>query len=350
MPIQEEERASGKPAAKARPILRPSTTSNWNFFRWNRENGSTLKWKDTRTLIASRCQNSILNYFDTRKLVEKKMAEFLMVEFLMNARKCHQRTQHHWSDEIKEKLSMAPYWSADKWIDVLSKGGGQKKRFQYCLKPNCPEKLLYFRAIQGRSGKTYSGNARINPALQDNVLLSKDFTKYVHHVGNGKKLRSIVRNGLPGGFSTITTRHAVFFTVVNPMDDEQGSREIFCDLSKARIARYKILGNHFRIRYIGAINSSLKKEDCNFKREDAPMSLGLGRWGNPLLHTPPPPPHSNLQKKDKKEKRKIETKRRKIINDKHKRIGPRPGRRKVGGNGEEEANANPKLVTSLWLR
>ena len=31
MPIQEEERASGKPAAKARPILKPSSTSNRNF-------------------------------------------------------------------------------------------------------------------------------------------------------------------------------------------------------------------------------------------------------------------------------------------------------------------------------
>ena len=31
MPIQEEERASVKPAAKARPILKPSSTSNVNF-------------------------------------------------------------------------------------------------------------------------------------------------------------------------------------------------------------------------------------------------------------------------------------------------------------------------------
>ena len=48
----------------------------------------------------------------------------------------------YWSDEIKEKMSMASYWSADKWIDVLSKCGGQKKRFQCCLKPNCPETLV----------------------------------------------------------------------------------------------------------------------------------------------------------------------------------------------------------------
>ena len=31
MPIQEEERASGRPAAKARPILKPSSASNQNF-------------------------------------------------------------------------------------------------------------------------------------------------------------------------------------------------------------------------------------------------------------------------------------------------------------------------------
>ena len=47
----------------------------------------------------------------------------------------------------------------------------------------------------------------------------------------------MVHNGpVPGGFSTKTVRHAVFFTVVNPMDDEQGLRETFCDLSKAGIA------------------------------------------------------------------------------------------------------------------
>ena len=31
MPIQEEVKASVKPAAKARPILKPSSTSGWDF-------------------------------------------------------------------------------------------------------------------------------------------------------------------------------------------------------------------------------------------------------------------------------------------------------------------------------
>ena len=46
--------------------------------------------------------------------------------------------------------------------------------------------------FQGHSGKAYSGIAPIDPALQDNVLLPKDFTKYVYHIGSGKVLKSIV--------------------------------------------------------------------------------------------------------------------------------------------------------------
>ena len=149
----------------------------------------------------------------------KKMPEFLMTELLRYARE----DSRYWSDEVKQKLDMVPHWSAEAWIDVLSEGGGQKKRFQYCLKPKHPEKLLYLRAIQGHSGKAHSGNARTNLASQDNVLLPKDFTQYVYHVGHGKELRSIVRNGLvPGGFSTETCRRAAFLTVVDQMEDEQG--------------------------------------------------------------------------------------------------------------------------------
>ena len=99
------------------------------FFRWNKESGSTLKWKDPRTLIASRCQNSLLNYFDTRELVEKKMPEFLMIELFEKCKDVSIRGfSRYWSDEIKEKLSMAPYWSAETWIDVLSKGGGTEEK------------------------------------------------------------------------------------------------------------------------------------------------------------------------------------------------------------------------------
>ena len=72
---------------------------------------------------------------------------------------------------------MAPHWSAQKWIDVLAKGGGHQERFQYYAKPNERERLQYLRAIQGHSGGTQSGNAPIDPTLQDNFLLPMNVTK-----------------------------------------------------------------------------------------------------------------------------------------------------------------------------
>ena len=147
----------------------------------------------------------------------------------------------YWSDEMKKQFANAPYWSIDKWISVLAKGGGQKKRFQYCLNPNYRQKFLYLRSIQGHSGST------INPALQDNVLLPEGFNDYIYHVGNGKELRSIVNHGfIPGGVSLKTGRQAVFFTVVNPMDNQDGLGETVCDLSQARIAPYKNTWTYFQ--------------------------------------------------------------------------------------------------------
>ena len=53
-----------------------------------------------------------------------------------------------------------------------------------------------------------------------------------------------MHNGLiPGGFSTRSRRHAVFFTVIDAMNDTRGERETFCDLSKSRIAPYKSTWN-----------------------------------------------------------------------------------------------------------
>ena len=144
-----------KPAAKARPIL-------WIDIEVKRS-------KDPRCFQMSTFITQLLRHKEVGREENARVPYDRIVE------KCKEvlsKDSRYWSDEIKEKISMAPYWSAEKWIDVLSKGGGQKKRFQYCSKPNCPGKLLYFRAIQGHSGKAYCGNARINPALQDNVLLT----------------------------------------------------------------------------------------------------------------------------------------------------------------------------------
>ena len=70
-------------------------------------------------------------------------------------------------------------WSVDTWTTSLARGGGPKKRFQYCLNPHSSIHFLYLRAIQG-----HSGDNLVDLSLQDNVLLPNDFTEYIHHIGN----------------------------------------------------------------------------------------------------------------------------------------------------------------------
>ena len=239
MQIQGEE-ASVRPAAKARPILKPSSTSNPNFIpmkdrRWIEI--EVQKSKDRSCYQMSKFITNLLRRGDVGREEDAGVPYDRIIE------KCKEKLSNdsrYWPNEVKQDLKMAPHRSAQKWIDVLAKGGGQKKRFQYCLKPDEPERLLYLRIIPGHSGRAHSENAPLDPVLNDNVLLPMNFTRYVHHVGHGNELRSMVRNGLiPGGFSTKTGRSAVFFTVVDPMDGKRGSRETFCGFSQAFIAPCK---------------------------------------------------------------------------------------------------------------
>ena len=126
------------------------------------------------------------------------------------------------------------HWSIQTWISFSRKGGGPKKRFQYCLNLASPEHFLHIRAIQG-----HSGGALVDPTLQDNVLLPDDFIEYIYHVGNAHDLHSIIQSGLiPGGQSLKKDKHAVCFTTVNPMSVDQ-HEEVDYDLKKPRIAVYK---------------------------------------------------------------------------------------------------------------
>ena len=43
-------------------------------------------------------------------------------------------------------------WTVSACLNSQAKGGGKKKRFQYCLNPDSSGKCLYFRVIQGHSG------------------------------------------------------------------------------------------------------------------------------------------------------------------------------------------------------
>ena len=59
---------------------------------------------------------------------------------------------------------------------------------------------------------------RINPTLQDNVLLLDNFADHMYHVESSHDMHSIIQSGLfRCGKDANKGRRAVFFTAVNPM-------------------------------------------------------------------------------------------------------------------------------------
>ena len=110
------------------------------------------------------------------------------------------------------------------------------------MNPNSFNQFLYLRAIQG-----YSGANAIDPELQDNVLVQEGFTEYIYRVGNASELYSVIRNGLiPGETRLKRGRHAVLFTTVNPMEDENGLGGDSMPLDEAEDRSIPELGNAFK--------------------------------------------------------------------------------------------------------
>ena len=71
----------------------------------------------------------------------------------------------------------------------MARGGGNKKKIQYCADPS--GETLYLRVLQGHSGRNL-----IDPSLQDNVLIPDNFFEYIYHIGCAINLHSIMNSGL----------------------------------------------------------------------------------------------------------------------------------------------------------
>ena len=118
-------------------------------------------------------------------------------------------------DHLRNHFVRSQHWSDEKWKSTMAKGGGNKKRFQYCTGSSGQE-ILYLRALQGHSGR----NA-IDPELQDNVVLIPNvFFEYIYHIKCAINLHSIMNSGLIPGGQNLSKRQTVFFTSVDPMNKE----------------------------------------------------------------------------------------------------------------------------------
>ena len=79
-------------------------------------------------------------------------------------------------DYLQNHFVYSQHWSDDKWKSTMARGGGNKKRFQYCT--DSSGTIVYPRALQGHSGRNL-----IDPSLHDNVLIPDNFFEYIYHIG-----------------------------------------------------------------------------------------------------------------------------------------------------------------------
>ena len=135
-----------------------------------------------------------------------------------------------------------------------AKGGGTKKRFQYCTDPSGQE-ILCLQAPQGHSGRNL-----IDPSLQHNELIPNDFFEYIFHIGCAINLLSITNSGLIPGGQNLSKRQTVFFTSVDPMNKEHRDLEII-DLEAPSLAwdKQKTWKKHQNTVYMVDIKLAQKK-------------------------------------------------------------------------------------------
>ena len=135
--------------------------------------------------------------------------------------------------EIEGKVCWYVVVDSQIWGPSLAKGGGRKKRFQYCLSPYSSNELLYFRAVQGHSAENFVDIHHCKTVHCYRVTLPSN-------IGNACEAHSIIQSGLiPGGKSCRRDRQSVFFAAVGPMDDNQDPEEVQHNLDNPRIAPHK---------------------------------------------------------------------------------------------------------------
>ena len=249
-----ENRGTEKPVAKAKPRPKPTSTMSLVSFPYRER-----KWIDVEPGKFSQ------GCFEVSKF---------MIRLLRHDDTVHQEDDgavrfDDLAEVFKSRFAGASHWSIEARISFLAKGGGPKKRFQYCLNPNSSKHFLYLRATQGHSGGTL-----VDPTLQDNVLSPNDFADYIYHIGNAHDMHSIIQvdwfweeevskvTGSPC-FSQPWTR-------CTPIKIRKKFNTIWIDPE----SRYsKTLGEFTKIQFFGAIGNLLREKDCSSIKHDPTQSL-----------------------------------------------------------------------------
>ena len=189
--------------AKAKPQRRESTSSSTRTILTGERT-----WTDIEPQECSLSDYSVSNNW---------FIFFVMVEYL---EKMMERLNSGEFKIIFRIILCSQHWSDEKWKSSMARGGGNKKRYQYCT--DASGEILYLRALRADSGRSL-----IDPTLQDNVILLDGFFQYIYHVGCAINFRSIINSGLILGGHNLSNRQTVFFHVCG--SHGQKSQGSWCD-------------------------------------------------------------------------------------------------------------------------
>ena len=132
----------GKPAAKARPILKPSSTSGWDCTPMEQRQWIDIGTQESNDPYCFQVSKFITRLLRHNQKINRQDDGAVHCDQISD--ECKKKLSDdtgYWSVEMMKQFDNAQYWPIDKWKSVLAKGGGQKKGFQYCLNQNYPQKI-----------------------------------------------------------------------------------------------------------------------------------------------------------------------------------------------------------------
>ena len=241
MRIQEEERASGKPAAKARPILMPSSTNGLDFTPTEQRKWidiETQESKDPSCFQVSKFITRLLRH--SQKVNREEVAGVHYDQIMQECKKNHQTIQDIGQTKWCSNLQFFRIGQLTNGHQFWRKVEDRRKGFDIAstrtiLRNSCT--FAQSNDIQEVQSILHCKTMYCYQKVSPSIFITSE---------NGKEFRSIVNHGLIPGVSLKTGRQAVFFTVVNPMDSQDGLGETLCDLSQGRSAPYKNTWKHFQ--------------------------------------------------------------------------------------------------------
>ena len=227
---EEEDVASGKPIAKARPRQKPAVTlTSISIPVLERT------WTDNGTQ-----RSNDQNCFEVSKAITRLLRHDKSVPRGIDG-------AVHNNDIIEEcrrkKVDDASQWLLGDWISKLEKGGGAKNIFQYCVNPKLPQSI----PVPSSKSRTFR-----RKCCWSCVARQYTDSERIYRVSPPRRECKWDAFNNQEWFDSWRTKSQTRKTIrvlhcskPDPMEEDTRMEETPCDLTKPRIAPWRILGNLF---------------------------------------------------------------------------------------------------------